>query len=85
VTSWGIKWTPRAEKDLRRLDRQVAERVRDGIRRFVETGQGDVIRLKDVEGLRLRIGDWRVRFDYDRAAHNLVILQVRPRGRSYRD
>jgi mRNA interferase RelE/StbE len=85
VTPWGLKWTPRAQKDIRRLDRQVAERIREGLRRFALTGHGDVIKLADAAGLRLRVGDWRVRFDYDHAGHNLIVLRVLPRGRAYRD
>lgn len=81
---WGVKWTPRAEKDLRRLDRQVAERVRQAIRRFAATGAGDVVRLSGESDLRLRVGDWRVRFDYDEDRHALIILRVLPRGRAYR-
>jgi mRNA interferase RelE/StbE len=85
VTPWGIKWTPRAEKDLRRLDRQVAERVRAAVRRFAETGQGEVTKLTAEGGdLRLRVGDWRVRFDYDHEHRALIVLRVLPRGRAFR-
>ncbi len=85
MTPWAIRWTPRAEKDLRRLDRQVAERVREAISRFAQTGYGDVTRLEGEQDLRLRVGSWRDRFDYDRDAHALIILRVLPRGRAYRD
>jgi mRNA interferase RelE/StbE len=84
MTPWRIRWTPRAQKDVRRLDPQVAERVRTAIRRFAETGHGDITRL-EVEGdLRLRVGAWRVRFDYDYDGHALIILRVLPRGQAYR-
>jgi mRNA interferase RelE/StbE len=58
-----VVFSPAARRDLRRLDRQVAERVAQGFRRYVETGHGDVVRLTAAGDLfRLRIGDWRVRF-----------------------
>ena len=43
--SLGLDWTPAAERDLRRLDPQVRERIRQAVHRFVDTGQGDVQRL----------------------------------------
>ena len=33
---------------------------------------------------RLRVGDWRVLFEYDHAGHVLIILRVLPRGNAYR-
>jgi mRNA-degrading endonuclease RelE of RelBE toxin-antitoxin system len=36
--SRGLEWTPAAERDLRRLDAQVRERIRRAVYRFVETG-----------------------------------------------
>lgn len=68
------------------MDPQVAERVRRAIRRFAEAGLGDVTRLEvPARELRLRVGDWRVRFDLDHESRELVILRVLPRGRAFRD
>jgi mRNA-degrading endonuclease RelE of RelBE toxin-antitoxin system len=54
--------SPRAERDLRRLDRGVAQRVANAIRRYAQSEGGDVRRLTGIDELRLRVGDWRVRF-----------------------
>ena len=43
---WTIRWTESAEHDLRRLDRNVARRIRQAVLRLAETGQGDVVSLK---------------------------------------
>lgn len=91
-------FTPAARRDLRQLDRQVAQRVVNGIRRFMETGAGDVTRLQGSDESRLRIGDWRVRF-IDRVevrpaelpetgsvqVRVIEILRVRHRREAYRD
>lgn len=82
---WRIRWTPRGQHDLRRLDHQIAERVRGAIRRFASSGRGDVTRLTGSDELRLRVGDWRVRFELDQEAHTIIILHVLPRGRAYRE
>jgi mRNA interferase RelE/StbE len=85
MTPWRIQWTPRAQRDLRHLDSQAAERVRRAIRRFASTGQGDVTRLTNSSELRLRVGDWRVRFELHNDSRRMIVLHVLPRGRAYRD
>jgi mRNA interferase RelE/StbE len=83
--SRGLEWTPAAERDLRRLDAQVRERIRRAVYRFVETGYGDVQRLRGtVNEWRLRVGDWRVRFTEDQAGQTIIVLRVLPRGGAYR-
>jgi mRNA-degrading endonuclease RelE of RelBE toxin-antitoxin system len=58
-----IVFSAAAERDLDRLDPQVARRILRAIQRFAEAGGGDVRRLTAAEGVfRLRVGDWRVRF-----------------------
>ena len=83
---WHVDWSGPAVRDLRRLDRQTAGRVRDAVLRLATTGQGDVRRLHGVNPpeWRLRVGEWRVRFAYDAAAHTIQVLRVLPRGRAYR-
>lgn len=58
-----IVYSASADRDLDRLDPQVARRILATVRRYAETGGGDVRRLTAGGGaLRLRVGDWRVRF-----------------------
>ena len=69
------------------MDRQIAERVRAAVRRFAETGQGDVTRLVSPgDGARirwrLRLGDWRVRFFT--VGEEIVIDRVLHRREAYR-
>jgi mRNA-degrading endonuclease RelE of RelBE toxin-antitoxin system len=89
---------PAARRDLRRLDRQVAQRVLREIREYAETGHGDIARLQGSEELRLRVGDWRVRL-LDRIEARpaeppatgtvdvrvVDVLRVRHRREAYRD
>jgi len=47
---------------------------------------GDVRALTGSSGeFRLRVGDWRVRYELDVEAEQLIVLRVLPRGRAYRD
>jgi mRNA-degrading endonuclease RelE of RelBE toxin-antitoxin system len=63
----------------------VAGRLRDALRRYAQSGQGDVRPLQGQPDFRLRVGDWRNRFRFDSESHTLIILRVLPRGRAYRD
>ena len=79
-----IVWTDQARADVRALDREVAIDLLRRLARFLATGEGDVKRLTDIDPreLRLRLGDYRVRF-YD---HDdwIEILRVRNRRDAYR-
>jgi mRNA-degrading endonuclease RelE of RelBE toxin-antitoxin system len=71
-----IEWTSQARTDVRRIDRQTALSLLEGLADFLLTGHGDVERLADIDPpeLRLRLGDYRVRF-YD-LGETLQILRV---------
>ena len=79
-----IEWTPQARADVRRIDRQAALYLLEGLADFVLTGHGDVERLTAVEPLelRLRLGDYRIRF-YD-LGQQIQILRVLHRRDAYR-
>ena len=84
--SSGWVFTPRAKRDLRRLDQPVQRRVIDALDRLVgDPPAGDVVKLTGPgDEWRLRVGDWRVRFQRD-ADGLIYVLRVLPRGRAYRD
>lgn len=44
---------------------------------------GQLRRLAGREELRLRVGDWRVLLDLDKAKREIIIYRVLPRGRAY--
>ncbi len=79
-----IDWTPPARADVRRIDRTNAMRILTALHRFAETGEGDVKKLQgDSEELRLRVGDYRVRFT-EEPHETLIIHSVRHRSGAYR-
>ena len=53
----GRQWTKLSPDVRSRIDKRLTE--------FAITGHGDVKRLKGREGMRLRVGDWRVIFYED--------------------
>jgi mRNA interferase RelE/StbE len=58
--------TPPARRDLRRLDRPIKQRVVDALDYLVANPKaGDIRKLAGSDDWRLRVGDWRVRFNFD--------------------
>jgi mRNA interferase RelE/StbE len=81
---WTYAITPPARRDLRRLDRPVKERVVDALDRFVaDPRAGDTRKLTGSDEWRLRVGLWRVRFNFDDEARTVIVTRVLPRGRAY--
>jgi mRNA-degrading endonuclease RelE of RelBE toxin-antitoxin system len=79
-----IEWTPNAQVDVRGIDRTAAMRILVTLHRFAETGEGDIKKLQgSAEELRLRVGDYRVRFT-EEPRGTLVIHSVRHRSQAYR-
>ena len=84
--SWRVQLSRSARQDLRRLDRRNADRVIAALARLAETERGDLKVLHGpVRDLRLCVGDWRVRFTFDREHGTSVVHRILPRGRAYRD
>jgi mRNA interferase RelE/StbE len=80
-----IVWSAPARRDLRRLDSQIAERIRAAVRRYAATQQGDVRKLESRDGhYRLRVGEYRVIFRPERGRLVIVVLHVRHRRDAYR-
>ncbi len=56
-------WTDQAKEQLRQIDREQALRILHALTAFAESGGGEVKALKGSGDLRLRVGDYRVRFE----------------------
>jgi mRNA-degrading endonuclease RelE of RelBE toxin-antitoxin system len=79
-----IAWAAQAKADLRAIDQRTAISILHGLARFAHSGKGDVERLQDVDPpeLRLRVGDYRIRFRDHRDV--IEILRIRHRSEAYR-
>jgi mRNA interferase RelE/StbE len=78
-----VAWKGPALRDLRGMAPALAGRIVDAVDRYAATGRGDVKRLQgNPATYRLRVGDYRVRFDVD--AGVVVVLRVAHRREAYR-
>jgi mRNA interferase RelE/StbE len=84
--SGGWAFSARAGRDFKRLDPPVQRRIVTALDRLTgDPPAGDVVKLTNTDERRLRVGDWRVRFERDPETGVINVLRVLPRGRAYRD
>ena len=82
---WRVVIDDRARKDLRRIDPPTRQRILSAIARLAQGAEltGDVKRLRGSHEYRLRVGDWRVRFEREDRRLVITVVRVLPRGRAY--
>jgi mRNA interferase RelE/StbE len=83
---WQIFYTKQALKALRRMPRDTATRIRSKVMQLAESpaGSGNVKKLTDHPGFRLRVGDWRVVYtvSYDQLV--VHVIRIAQRGEVYK-
>jgi mRNA interferase RelE/StbE len=73
----------RFARDLKRLDRQVQGRVLEALERLeADPYRGEKVVAQETGSWRLRVGDWRIR--YDIVGEEVHLLRVRHRREVYR-
>jgi mRNA interferase RelE/StbE len=85
ASHWRVVIDDRARKDLRRIDPPTRQRVLRAIARLAQGAEltGDIKRLQGSHEYRLRVGDWRVRFEREDQQLMITVVRVLPRGRAY--
>ena len=79
-----VTYKPAALKSLRKMPRNEAERIRSKVSQYAadpDAQANNVKALKGREGIRLRVGDWRVIMDDQ--GEVLDVLKIGPRGGVY--
>ena len=79
-----ISFSDDAKANIRAIPRHLAMNILTAIHRLADSGAGRVKRLHDMEGgeMRLRVGDYRVR--YTETVTAVRILAVKNRKDAYR-
>jgi mRNA interferase RelE/StbE len=76
-----IAFTATGARQWAKLSPDVRSRIDKRLIEFATTGHGDVKRLKGRDGVRLRVGDWRVIFYEDQGT--IVVAAVGNRREIY--
>lgn len=79
-----VEWTEPSLTDMAALDKGITRRIKQAVERFAATGAGSVKKLQGIDPpeYRLRVGDYRVRFELD--GETIRVLRVRNRREAYR-
>ena len=79
-----IEWSEESLDDMAALEKRNARQIKTAVERFAETGAGKVKKLQGIDPpeFRLRVGDFRVRFQSE--GDTLRILRVLNRKDAYR-
>jgi mRNA interferase RelE/StbE len=79
---YSIEISPRASKDLRKLDAPAADRILLKIADMANDLDGDIKHLTNFEPeYRLRVGDFRVLFDLE--GTKIVVRRIKNRREAY--
>jgi len=82
-----ITYNKQAERELRKLPENQAERIRQKMEIIAQDPydqHNNVTKLKDRPGYRLRVGDWRVIYKIFDDQVCILVVKIAPRGSVYR-
>jgi mRNA interferase RelE/StbE len=76
--------TSRAERELRRLDKSIKNRIVTAINSLAEHPRPHgCLKVKGENIWRIRVGDWRVGYQLDDSAQIVDVIRVNHRGQFY--
>lgn len=80
-----LQLTPKAQKELDKIDDKIAFRISQKIYQLRNDPFGsDSQKLGGGKGYRIRIGDWRVIYIVDKASKTVTVIRIRHRREVYR-
>ncbi len=82
---YSVSISSRAERDLRKLDRAVKNRMVKALFALESNPRpSGCLKVQSEEGLwRLRVGDWRIGYTVDDAANEVVVVRIGHRSEFY--
>ncbi|HEX5457927.1 MAG TPA: type II toxin-antitoxin system RelE/ParE family toxin [Candidatus Nitrosotalea sp.] len=72
--SWDILWSDKSKKQLSKIDKKTAQRIRDAVLDCVDDPFSVVTRLTNSRFYKIRVGNYRVILDLQQ--HTLIIFVV---------
>ena len=83
--NWKRDIRPKAKREIRGLPKAVLKRTIAKIIGLTENPFPDgAVKLKMIEGYRIRVGDWRILYEVDRQKHKIIVFAVRHRSKAYK-
>ncbi|NOR49367.1 MAG: type II toxin-antitoxin system RelE/ParE family toxin [Methanosarcinaceae archaeon] len=82
--TYGIIFSDRALKQLKKLEKNVQERIISTLERIKIRPQAHVTKLVGDPGYRLRVGDYRVILDIDEGNLVILVIKIGHRKKTYK-
>jgi mRNA interferase RelE/StbE len=81
--TWNVLWSLRSARQLKKLDKKQARRIRDAVLEITDNPFVAVRKLSDSAFFRMRVGDYRVIMDLQQGKMIIFVVEVDHRRRIY--
>ena len=81
--TWSVLWSLRSARQLKKLDKKQARRIRDSVLQITDNPFVAVRKLSDSAFFRMRVGDYRVIMDLQQGKMIIFVVEVDHRRRIY--
>ena len=83
--SYTILLHPKANDELNKLDKQIAQRIKKSLKELQEEPEKKGTKLRYTDFWRIRIGDYRAIYEIDNRGKRVIILYIGHRSSVYDD
>lgn len=81
--TFGIVWSEKALKQLKKMDRHVAQRILQAVDDLQDNPYRHVKKIVGSESFRFRVGDYRVLVDINNKQLQILVLKLGHRSNIY--
>ena len=82
--SYSLVWSPKSEKKLAKLGKKLVVRIVKKMRKVEKSPFDFLEKVKEEEGFKVRVGNYRVFIDLEREKKEVHVLTVRHRRYAYK-
>lgn len=81
--TWSVLWSSRSVRQLKKIDKKQARRIRDAVLQITENPFIAVRKLSDSAFFRMRVGDYRIIMDLQQGKMIIFVVEIDHRRRVY--
>ncbi|WP_316504377.1 type II toxin-antitoxin system RelE/ParE family toxin [Nitrosopumilus sp.] len=81
--TWNVLWSSRSIRQLKKLDKKQARKIRDAVLEITDNPFVAVRKLSDSVFFRMRVGNYRIIMDLQQGTMIIFVVEVDHRRRVY--
>ena len=81
--AWNVLWSSRSIRQLKKLDKKQARKIRDAVLEITDNPFVAVRKLSDSAFFRMRVGNYRIIMDLQQGTMIIFVVEVDHRRRVY--